>query len=111
MAKIKFYFDEMMNRTVAKALVKRGVEVVMANDVGMTSKPDDVHLTEAIKRGMVLVTLDRGFAGLAMKQLDHAGVVCWLGESQDIGAILRALTEFAETQTSESAAGRVFWFK
>ena len=38
---IGLYFDEHMNRAVANALVERGIQVVMAVDVGMEGKDDD----------------------------------------------------------------------
>jgi hypothetical protein len=38
MAKIEFYFDEMMNRPTAIELNRLGYRVVMAVDVGMTKK-------------------------------------------------------------------------
>jgi predicted nuclease of predicted toxin-antitoxin system len=65
MAKISFYFDEMMRRKAAEELIKRGIEVVMAVDVGMTEKDDlTEHLPYATEHEMVLVTFDRKFAGL-----------------------------------------------
>jgi len=100
--KISFYFDEMLKRPLADQLNKRGYTVVLANDIGMT---------EATKREMVLVTLDRAFAGLAAKETEHAGLICWTREDQPIGVMLRVLVEFAEQHTTEQAAGRVFWFK
>ncbi len=62
--KIKFYFDEMMSRPVAKGLEQRGYTVIMAIDSGMTGKSDDTeHLPFAAKNGAVLVTRDKPFAG------------------------------------------------
>jgi hypothetical protein len=50
MASIRFYFDEMLSRPAEKALIQRGVEVVMAIDVEMTGKTDTetslVHLSK-----------------------------------------------------------------
>jgi hypothetical protein len=56
---IKFYFDEHMPRPVARALVERGVEVIMAIDSEMVGKDDDSeHLPFATenKRSSSLVT-------------------------------------------------------
>lgn len=108
---ISFYFDEMMNRPLAEGLAAQGYSVVMANDIRMTGKPDAEHLAEATKRGMVLVTLDRPFAGRATKQSDHAGLICWTGDGQNIRVMLEALTEFAKRNTAENVAGQVFWLK
>jgi predicted nuclease of predicted toxin-antitoxin system len=56
------YFDEMMPRQAANELVKRGVTVTMAVDVGMTSKPDPEQLQYATGIGAVMVTLDQPFS-------------------------------------------------
>ena len=40
MAKIKFYFGEMMPRDAAKGLTARGFSVTMTVDVEMTEKDD-----------------------------------------------------------------------
>jgi len=109
--KISFYFDEMINRPLAGELIKRGYAVVMANDIEMTGKRDDEHLAEAKKRGMVLLTLDKSFAGRVMKLTDHAGLICWTQDDQPIGHMVRILSEFAEEHNTEQVAGRVFWLK
>jgi hypothetical protein len=57
------------------------------------------------------VTRDKPFAGRTAKRTDHAGLICWTGTPDDIGGMVRALTTFAETHTSEDIAGRVFWLK
>jgi hypothetical protein len=111
MATISFYFDEMMNRPAAEALNNAGYIVVMANDVGMTEKPDPEHLKYATENNLVLVTLDREFAGLAQKQFDHTGLICFTEEFQDVGGILRALSQFADEHEAGDVAGQVFWLK
>ncbi len=111
MATIEYYFDEMMNRTAADELNRRGYRVTLANDVGMTEKPDEEHLTFASAHNMVVVTLDRKFAMQSAEHMNHAGLICWPGVFQNIGAMVTALTEFAEEHTPEDVAGRVFWLK
>ena len=44
MAKVSFYFDEMMPRAPVKQLEDQGYPVVMAVDVNMTGKEDSDHL-------------------------------------------------------------------
>ncbi len=111
MAKISFYFDEMVSRALADAVTEKGFSVVLANDIGMTGKNDDEHLKTAAERGMVLFTLDQPFAGRTTKRSDHAGLVCWTRDNQPIGAMLQALVEFAKAHSPESTAGQVFWLK
>lgn len=108
---IKFYFDEMMPRPVANQLAQKGIEVVMANDVGMTEKDDlSEHLPYALENKLVLVTNDHPLANKAWS-LEHAGVICWTGKQDDIGGMVRALTEFAENHKPEAVKGQVFWLK
>jgi predicted nuclease of predicted toxin-antitoxin system len=111
MAGVSVYFDEMMSRVAAEQLIERGYPVVLAVDVEMAEKPDDEHLVYATENGHVMVTFDRPFAGLASQSTEHGGVICLSGAQNNIGGIVRALTEFAETHTPEDAAGQVFWLK
>jgi hypothetical protein len=60
---------------------------------------------------MVLVTHDREFAGRTLKRIDHQGVICWTEDFQNIGALIRVLSHFADEHTSEDVAGQVFWLK
>lgn len=106
---ISFYFDEMMSRAVAKAMERQGYQVIMAADVDMLDKDDDTdHLPFAMEQGLVLVTMDFGFAGRTQKRMDHAGLLCWTGVQNDYGGMIRALVEFAKNNTPETAKGRVF---
>jgi predicted nuclease of predicted toxin-antitoxin system len=112
MAKIEFYFDEMMPRDVAKGLAARDISVTMAVDVEMVEKDDlTEHLTYAEQRGLVLVTRDKPFATKALSIEKHAGVICWTGEQNDVGGMIRRLTEFAQERSLEQVANGVFWVK
>lgn len=110
--KIKFYFDEHSPRAVEKALLKRGYEVIMAVDVSMTQKDDDTeHLPYAAEHGLVIFTRDEPFAGRAAKRFDHSGLVCWTGDDDNFGGMIRKLIDFAELHAAEEVAGQVFWLK
>jgi predicted nuclease of predicted toxin-antitoxin system len=110
--KISFYFDEHAPRSVANALIKRGIEVVMAVDENMIGKDDDAeHLPFATRRGLVVFTRDHPFAGRTAKSSDHAGLICWTGADDDFGGMIRALSEFVEQYTPEEVVGQVFWLK
>jgi len=112
MAKIKFYFDEMISHTLAEQLQKRGIEVITAVEADMTDKDDDTeHLPFATQAGCVLFTGDKPFAGRASKLTDHAGVIGWNGKPGDVGAMVKALAEFAENYDAEAVKGQVFWLK
>src|SRR5690606_9878124 len=105
----RFYFDEMMSRTAAKQLLAQSTDVVLAVDVGMMNKPDDLHLQYASNNGLVLVTFDRPFAGRTAKLLAHGGLVCLSGDQNNIGYIVTSLLKLSGEETIESVKGRVFW--
>lgn len=111
MAKIEFYFDEMMPREVVKGLSTRGITVTMAVDVEMVEKDDLAdHLTYSTQMNAVLVTCDKSFATRALSE-SHAGVICWTGAQDDFGGMVRRLTEFSQVYASEQVVNRVFWLK
>jgi predicted nuclease of predicted toxin-antitoxin system len=106
---ISFYFDEMMSRAAANQLINRGIVVVLANDVGMTKTDDSDHLAYATQYGHVMVTFDRPFAGRTTKSMNHSGLICLSGSQDDIGMMVRTLTDFVETYTNTEVNGKVFW--
>lgn len=109
MATIKFYFDEMMPNPVGQQLIKRGNAVEMAVHVGMVKKDDlKEHLPYAAEHGFVLVTSDQPFAGKVTAILDHSGIVCWLGKTNDFGSMVKALADFAENMMRKVLKDRFF---
>ncbi len=110
---IGLYFDEHMRHKVANALRSQGHEVIMAIEVGMIDKDDDLeHLPYATERGLVIVTFDRPFAGRTMSRTDHSGLIC-LSEyfRNDIGGQIHVLSEFGSTHLPNEVVGNVFWLK
>jgi hypothetical protein len=100
----------MMPRGVANELNKRDIVVVMAVDLDMMGSEDESHLKRAEEAQAVLVTLDRPFAGRTAKSgLQHSGLICWTGKSNDHGGLTRVLTAFADEYSLEQAANQVFW--
>jgi hypothetical protein len=111
MAVRSFYFDEMMSRIAAEQLIKREYTVVMAVDVDMVKKDDIAeHLRYATQRQLVVVTFDREFAGRTSKRTDHAGLICLSGPQDNIGYIVRTVSDFADIYAPEDTIGHVFWF-
>jgi hypothetical protein len=105
-----FYFDEHLDRDVARMLIKQGYEVIMAVDVGMTGKEDEVHLAYASERELVMVTFDHPFAGRTAGRTDFYALICLPHPIQsDIGLIGEILIEFAQLFDPEQDTGQVHW--
>jgi hypothetical protein len=106
-----FYFDEHVSRSIADGLIRRGIHVVMAVDVGMMGKDDDTeHLVYATEQGLVMVTFDHPFAGRTMSRSDHTGLICLpYSIRDDAGACIKLLEEFAQLYDPTRDSGQVFW--
>lgn len=105
-----FYFDEHMDRDVARMLKKQGYEVLMAVDVGMTGKEDEAHLAYATERELVMVTFDHPFAGRTMSRTDFYCLVCLPHPIKgDIGRCGSLLIEFAQLFDESKDTGHVHW--
>lgn len=110
---VSYYFDEHMDRDVARGLEKRGVNVVMPADVGMRQKEDDTeHLPYATEHGLVMVTFDHPFAGRTMERTDYIGLICLspylIG---NIGRQIELLWEFAQLFDAEKDTAKVTWLR
>lgn len=109
---INYYFDEMMPRPVAKQLLKQGLPVILAVDVGMIEKTSADQLRFANDHQSVLVTLDRPLAWSAKDgKHPHNGVICWLGNHRDFGAMIGQLSKFAKQQTAKATMNNIFWLE
>jgi predicted nuclease of predicted toxin-antitoxin system len=105
-----YYFDEHIDRVIADALIARGVPVVMAVDVGMTSEPDELHLDYATEHRLVMVTFDQAFIGRTMPRTNFFALVGLTTKvHNDLGAIIDVLLEFAQLFDPERDKGQVFW--
>jgi predicted nuclease of predicted toxin-antitoxin system len=106
-----FYFDEHMGRKVARGLIERGVNVVMAVDVGMEDKDDDTeHLPYATDNDLVMVCFDRPFAGRTATRTDYLSLICLNQDvRENIGHQIEILWEFAQLFDPEKDNGQVYW--
>lgn len=72
---IKFYCDEHVDLAVARALRRRGVDALTAQEAGMLGIPDEKHLQLAISQGRVIFTQDTDFLRLHSTGLAHHGII------------------------------------
>lgn len=108
---LRYYLDEHLPRRVKQELEKRGVACLMAVDAGHEGWADSEHLKFATQHEYVVVTRDGPFAGRAMQDGAHMGLICWTGRDTDFGGMVTALAAFADAHTPEQTRGHVFWLK
>lgn len=96
---VRFYLDEQMSKAVAHGIRARGLDVVMANDVGMRSANDMDHLSKARQLKRVIVTKDTDFLRLHATRIHHAGII-YLPRNTSIGETIRGLDLIFQTMTA-----------
>ena len=74
------YIDKDITSRLAPALRQRGFEAIAAHEAGLKTDDDELHLTYATERGMILLTSNRDdFIRLARKwatdKRQHHGIV------------------------------------
>ncbi len=68
------HMDEHVPRAVAEAMRRRGVDVLTAQEAGLTGIPDVEHLAIASSRNRVVVTQDADYLRLHAAGIHHRGV-------------------------------------
>ncbi len=73
--RLRFYLDQNVDLTIARALLGRGVDVTTAVDTGRCARSDESQLAMALREGRVVVTHDQDFLVLHSMRVPHAGIV------------------------------------
>lgn len=98
---MRFYLDEDLPPSVARALRARGLDTVSAQEESMLRASDAEQLAFAARQGRCLVTRNaQDFIALSRvvirDQVPHAGIVCCPpGKGADVRAIVRGLLDVA----------------
>ncbi|GEM_PF-6214942 len=89
MQELKFVFDSNVPGAVSDQLVKRGVDAIRCEDVGMADAHDLALLDYAAREQRTLVTADKGFSGWSAQWLEqgrrHSGIFIVTRDKEDIG--------------------------
>lgn len=83
--------DEHLPMPATRALRRRGIDVVRAQDVGLHPADDAVHLEYATRDGRVGMTQDADFLRLHAAGVHHAGIA-YAPQQTPVGYLVRALT-------------------
>ena len=82
--------DEHIPRAVTGGLLRRGVDVLTAQDANMVEASDRDHLQLASKENRIIITQDADFLRLHQVGVSHAGII-YVPQQTPIGYIVRKL--------------------
>ena len=106
-ARIRFQLDEHVATAVARALRRRGIEVVTAHEAGLLGATDVEHLAHANAQQYVIFTEDDDFLALHHAGRPHAGIAYCKQGSRSIGQIVDGLVLIYEVLEPVEMAGRL----
>ncbi|MGH7138072.1 MAG: DUF5615 family PIN-like protein [Pirellulales bacterium] len=89
---VRFYFDQHVQRSLARALRARGVDVLTAQDAGRCGLPDPDQLAFATAEERVMMTFDTDYLALHYAGTQHAGIAWCQKRKYTVGELLGALT-------------------
>ena len=89
--RISFYLDEHAAHAIARALGRRGVDVLTTHDAGRLGAEDRAHLTFAAEQDRVLFTQDDDFLRLAAQGVEDTGIA-YVQQGVSLGRIVQGLT-------------------
>ncbi len=98
-----------MSHAVARALRRRGIDVITTAEAGLLGAPDSEQLAYAFLHERVIVTYDDDFLRLDHLGHQHAGIA-YFPQVRPIGHIVASLILMHEIIDSAEMAGRVeYW--
>jgi|SRR5688572_27065126 predicted nuclease of predicted toxin-antitoxin system len=105
MSQIRIHLDEHVAAAIALGLRRRGIDVTISLEVGLSGAADAQHIEFARSAGRVIVTHDRDFARLHSESNDHAGIVYCHQDKYSVGELLAALVMLHGILTAEDMTG------
>jgi predicted nuclease of predicted toxin-antitoxin system len=106
MAKIKFYTDENVSKTVIMGLRQRGVDVLSVPEAGTLGASDEEHLRVAASDERVIFTQDRDFLRLAAAGARHAGIV-YATQNRSVGRLIFGLGPIHQVLEAEDITSNI----
>jgi predicted nuclease of predicted toxin-antitoxin system len=104
---LRFHLDENVDHALAEALSRRGIDVTIPVEVGLSGVSDEEHLVFTFREGRVIITHDADFLRLASQNMQHAGIVyCHFG-ARTIGEMLRGLLLLSEFYGLDDMRGNI----
>ena len=106
MAELRFQLDEHMHHAIARALRRRGIDVITTGDADLIGATDEHQLAHGRVHGRVIVTHDDDFLRLHSQGRQHAGIA-YFPRTRAIGEIVTALFLLHDVYDSADMTGRV----
>jgi hypothetical protein len=83
--------DQHFPDPVSRALARRGVNVLTAQEADRCGLPDADQLAFAAAEGRVVVTFDPDYLALHQSEVEHAGIAWCPARKYGIGELIQAL--------------------
>lgn len=104
---IKFYMDEHAHLGIAKALDRRGIDALTAQQADMLNVDDDEHLQFAASQGRVIFTQDDDYLDPRWTgEINHSGIA-YAHQSMPMRQIIDGLILIYEAMTEEEMKNHV----
>jgi len=107
--RIRFQLDEHIPSAVARALRRRGIDVLTATEAGLLGADDRAHLASAHAAGRVVVTQDADFLALHGAGVPHSGIIYCPPLRHPLRRLIAWLILIWEVLEPEEMAGRVHY--
>jgi hypothetical protein len=88
---LRFFMDQHFPAPASRGLIRRGIDVLTAQEAGRCGSPDADQLAFATSENRVLVTFDSDFLALHKAGVSHAGIAWCPEQKHGIGGLIRAL--------------------
>lgn len=98
--------DEHIPKAVTEGLRRRGVNVLSAQEAGMSGANDYDQLSLANKEGRIIFTKDADFLRLHKAGVSHQGII-YSSRQSPVGYTVRVLMIIYDLVTPEEMSGRV----
>jgi len=89
--RLRFYMDQHFPGPVSRALARRGVNVLTAQQSDRCGRPDADQLAFAAAEGRVMVTFDVDYPAMHESGVEYAGIAWCPARKYGIGELIQAL--------------------
>lgn len=109
MSRIRYQFDEHFENAAARALRRRGIDVVTAAELGLRGVADSGVLSRAHAASRVIVTRDDDYLNLHAAGRPHSGIVYCTQRIRTVGNLIETLVLIYEILSPEEMIGQVYY--